>query len=64
MFNLHGLSNLEKDIEILILPHHLENLEREQTRPIRPSKAEKLTPAMLTERLKNHEQPFYQPTSQ
>lgn len=52
IFNLRGLSNHEKDLEILILRHQLDILERKQTRPIRPSKAEKLTLAVLTDRLK------------
>ena len=52
LFNLRGLSNQEKDLEILILRHQLDILERKQTNPIRPSKAEKLTLAVLTNKLK------------
>lgn len=52
LFNLRDLSDGEKDIEILILRHQLDILERKQTRPIRPSKAEKFTLAVLTENLK------------
>ena len=52
LFNLRGLSNHEKDLEILILRHQLDILERKQTNPIRPSKAEKLTLAVLTNKLK------------
>ena len=52
IFNLRGLSNHENDLEILILRHQIDILERKQTRPIRPSKAEKLTLAVLTDRLK------------
>ena len=52
LFNLRDLSDREKDIEILILRHQLDILERKQNHPIRPSKAEKLTLAVLTEKLK------------
>ena len=50
--NLRGLSNHEKDLEIPILRHQLDILERKHSHPIRPSKAEKLTLAVLTDKLK------------
>lgn len=52
LFNLRCLSDLEKDPEILILRHQLDILERKQTHSIRPSIAEKLTLAVLTDKLK------------
>lgn len=52
LFNLRRSSNYEKDLEILILRHQLDILERKQTRPIRPSKAEKLALAVLNDKLK------------
>ena len=52
LFNLRYLSNREKDLEILILRHQLDILERKQTSPIMPSRAEKVTLAVLTNKLK------------
>jgi putative transposase len=52
LFNLRGLTDHEKDLEILILRHQLDILERKQTSPIKASKAEKLTLAVLTDKLK------------
>ena len=52
LFNLRALSSNEKDLEILILRHQLDIIERKQTHPIRPSKAEKLTLSVLTSKLK------------
>ena len=52
LFNLRGLSNHEKDLEILILRHQLDLLERKCTRPIQVSNAEKPSLAVLTNKLK------------
>jgi putative transposase len=52
LFNLRDLSNYEKDLEVLILRHQLDILDRKQTRHNRPSKAEKLALAVLTNKLK------------
>jgi len=52
LFDLRNLSDREKDLEILILRHQLDILERKQTHPIEPSKVEKLTLAVLTKKLK------------
>jgi len=52
LFALRRLSEREKDLEILILRHQLDILERKQTQPIKISKAEKLTLSVLTNRLK------------
>jgi putative transposase len=52
LFHLRGLSNHEKDLEILILRHQLDILERKRTQPIKISKAEKLTLAVLANKLK------------
>ena len=52
LFSLRGLTDHEKDLEILILRHQLDILERKQTSPIKASKAEKLTLAVLTDKLK------------
>jgi hypothetical protein len=45
------LSDHEKNLEILILRHQLDIMERKRTQPIKVSKAEKLTLAVLTKRL-------------
>lgn len=47
------LSDQEKDLEILILRHQLDILERKHKKPIRPSRVEKLTLAVLTYKLKH-----------
>ena len=46
------LSKREKDLEILILRHQLDILERKQKAPIKPNIAEKMTLAVLTHKLK------------
>ena len=46
------LSDQGKDLEILILRHQLDILERHHKKPIRPTRVEKLTLAVLTHRLK------------
>jgi hypothetical protein len=46
------MSDNEKDLEILILRHQLDILERKQKRLVRPNRAEKLILAVLTARLK------------
>ena len=46
------LSEREKDLEILILRHQLDIVERKQKTPIKPNKAEKMTLAVLTNKLK------------
>ncbi len=46
------LSNEEKDLEILILRHQLDFLERKHKKPIRPTRVEKLTLAILTYKFK------------
>ena len=52
MFFLGRLSDSEKDLEILILRHQLDILERKQKRTIKPNGAEKLFLSVLTARLK------------
>ena len=52
MVRLGRLSDCEKDLEILILRHQLDILERKQKRKIRPNRAEKLFLSVLTARLK------------
>jgi hypothetical protein len=52
LFDLGRQSDREKDLEILILRHQLDILERKRTQPIKISKAEKLTLAVLTNKLK------------
>jgi len=46
------LSEREKDLEILILRHQLDILERKQKTPIKPNNTEKMTLAVLTNKLK------------
>ena len=52
MVRLGRKSDNEKDLEILILRHQLDILERKQKRKITPNRAEKLFLAVLTARLK------------
>ena len=46
------LSNLEKDLEILLLRQQLSILQRKLNHPIRPDRVEKMTLAVLTTRIK------------
>jgi putative transposase len=52
LIGIGRLSEREKDLEILILRHQLDILERRQKTPIKPNRAEKLTLAVLTNKLK------------
>jgi putative transposase len=52
MVRLSRMSDSEKELEILILRHQLDILERKQQRPLRRNRAEKLILAVLTARLK------------
>ena len=52
LVRLGRLSETEKDLEILILRHQLDILERKQKAPIKPSQAEKMILAILTNKLK------------
>ncbi len=52
LIRLGRLSDREKDLEILILRHQLDILERKRAQPIKVSNAEKLTLAVLTNKLK------------
>lgn len=52
MVRLGRLSDSRKDLEILILRHQLDILERKHERTIKPNRAEKLFLAVLTARLK------------
>ncbi len=55
LLELVGIGRLpdrEKDLEILILRHQLDILERKQKTPIKPNPAEKMTLAVLTHKLK------------
>ena len=51
------LSDPEKDLEILILRQQLSILERKQKHPIKPSKIEKLTLGVLTNKFKQTNSP-------
>jgi len=48
IFSLSQLSDSEKDLEILVLRHQLAILQRKINRPIKPTRIEKLTLAVLT----------------
>jgi putative transposase len=50
--NIRRLSDQEKDLEILVLRQQLSILQRKLNHPIKPSKIEKLTLAVLTNKLK------------
>ena len=51
--NIRRLSDQENDLEILVLRQQLSILQRKQKHPIRPSRVEKLTLAVLTTQLKS-----------
>ena len=50
--NVRRLSDQEKDLEILVLRQQLSILQRKLNHPIKPSKIEKLTLAVLTTKFK------------
>ena len=50
--NIRRLPDQEKDLEILVLRQQLSILQRKLNHPIKPSKIEKLTLAILTNKLK------------
>ena len=50
--NIRRLSDQEKDLEILVLRQQLSILQRKLNHPIKPSKMEKLTLAVLTTKFK------------
>lgn len=50
--NVRRLSDQEKDLEILMLRQQLSILQRKLNHPIKPSKIEKLTLAVLTTKFK------------
>jgi putative transposase len=52
MVRFGRMSETEKDLEILILRHQLDILERKQKRTIKPNRVEKFILAMLTAQLK------------
>lgn len=52
IFNLTQLTDQEKDLEILILRHQLAIMQRKLKHPVKPSRIEKLTLAVLTIKLK------------
>ena len=52
LVGIDRLPDREKDLEILILRHQLDILERKQKTPIKPNPAEKMTLAVLTHKLK------------
>jgi hypothetical protein len=53
LFQASRLSESEKDIEIVILRHQLDVMTRLHNKPVRPNRAEKLTLALLTKKLKH-----------
>lgn len=53
LFQASRLSESEKDIEIAILRHQLDVMTRLHNKPVRPNRAEKLTLALLTKKLKH-----------
>ena len=50
--HIRRLSTLEKDLELLVLRQQLSILQRKLNSPIRPSRIEKMTLAILTTKLK------------
>jgi len=54
LIRISRLSENDKDLEIIILRHQLDLMVRKQSRPTRPNRAEKVTLALLTARLKKN----------
>jgi len=52
LMSIGRLSQQEKDLEILLLRHQLAILKRKLDKPVKPNRAEKLTLAVLTARLR------------
>jgi hypothetical protein len=50
--SLGRLSEREKDLEILVLRQQLAIMKRKQSQPVRATRAEKMTLALLTTKLK------------
>jgi putative transposase len=52
LIHIGRLSEKDKDLEIMILRHQLDVMTRLQAKPVKPNRAEKMTLAMLTKKLK------------
>lgn len=52
LIHIGRLSEKDKDLEILLLRHQLDVMTRLQSKPVKPNRAEKLTLAILTKKLK------------
>jgi len=52
LVHIGRLSEKDKDLEIMILRHQLDVMTRLQAKPVKPNRAEKLTLAVLTKKLK------------
>ncbi len=52
LVHIGRLSAKDKDLEILVLRHQLDVMTRLQAKPIKPNRAEKMTSAVLTKKLK------------
>jgi hypothetical protein len=52
LIHIGHLSEKDKDLEIMILRHQLDVMTRMQTKPVKPNRAEKMTLAVLTKKLK------------
>ena len=52
LIRIGRLSEKDKDLEIMILRHQLDVMTRLQAKPVKPNRAEKLTLAVLTKKLK------------
>jgi len=58
LIRVSRLSEDDKDLEIVILRHQLDVMTRKQKQPVKPSKAEKVTLAQLTAKLKKSSNRF------
>jgi hypothetical protein len=52
LLQVRRLSDKDKDMEIVILRHQLAVMTRLHAKPVKPNRAEKMTLAMLTKKLK------------
>jgi putative transposase len=52
LVHIGRLSDKDKDLEIMILRHQLDVMSRLQAKPVKPNRAEKMTLAVLTNKLK------------
>ena len=62
LIQIGRMSDVDKDLEILVLRYQLGIVDRKLNRTIKPNRIEKLTLSVLVNRLKSTTNPFYAKT--